>query len=440
METATPSTDIQPTAAPAAARLTCRFCGAGLATTFVDLGLSPLANSYVEPADLGKPETFHPLHVFVCEHLLPRAAAGERVAGRHLLGLLLLRLVLRQLARPRTRLRGDGDGALRPRRAEPGGRDRQQRRLPAALVRRARRPRARHRAGRQRGAGGRGAGHPDAGALLRHRSSPASSSPRASAPTCWWATTCSPTCRRSTTSSPGWRCCWRRAAWSTLEFPHLLRLMDEGQFDTIYHEHFSYFSFTTVRRVFAAHGLTLFDVEELPTHGGSLRIFARHAEDESQPVEPRVAALLRARAESAGLRRLDTYGDFADRVRVVKRDLAALPARRRARRASRSSATAPRPRATPCSTTAASRPRPARLHGRPQPPQAGALPAGHAHPHLRARAHRRDAPGLRAHPAVEPQGRSDATDGARARLGRPLRRGGAAARGAAVMSALTAGR
>jgi len=106
----------------------------------------------------------------------------------------------------------------------------------------------------------------------------------------------------------------------TMEFPHLLRLMDEGQFDTIYHEHFSYFSFTTVRKVFAAHGLTLFDVEELPTHGGSLRIFARHAADESRPMEPRVAALL-GREQDAGLGRLDTYGEFASRVQVVKRDL-----------------------------------------------------------------------------------------------------------------------
>ena len=63
----------------------------------------------------------------------------------------------------------------------------------------------------------------------------------------------------------------------TIEFPHLVRLMEENQFDTIYHEHFSYFSFLTAERIFAAHGLTLFDVEELPTHGGSLRIYARHA-------------------------------------------------------------------------------------------------------------------------------------------------------------------
>ena len=68
----------------------------------------------------------------------------------------------------------------------------------------------------------------------------------------------------------------------TLEFPHLLRLIEETEFDTIYHEHFSYFSLLTVERVFAAHGLRIFDVEELPTHGGSLRIYARHADGASR--------------------------------------------------------------------------------------------------------------------------------------------------------------
>src|SRR4030095_15811347 len=90
----------------------------------------------------------------------------------------------------------------------------------------------------------------------------------------------------------------------TVEFPHLMRLIDENQFDTIYHEHFSYFSFSTAGRVFAAHGLTLFDVEELPTHGGSLRIYARHAGDTSRPVTERAKAL-QAREEMGGLNRLE---------------------------------------------------------------------------------------------------------------------------------------
>jgi SAM-dependent methyltransferase len=106
----------------------------------------------------------------------------------------------------------------------------------------------------------------------------------------------------------------------TMEFPHLARLMAENQFDTIYHEHFSYFSFLTVERVFAAHGLTLFDVDELPTHGGSLRIYARHAEHTALPVGPRVAEL-RAWEEAAGFTRLDHYASFGERVHETKRRL-----------------------------------------------------------------------------------------------------------------------
>jgi hypothetical protein len=106
----------------------------------------------------------------------------------------------------------------------------------------------------------------------------------------------------------------------TMEFPHLQRLMEENQFDTIYHEHFSYFSFVTAEKIFAAHGITLFDVEELPTHGGSLRIYGRHAEDSSKPVTARANAL-REREIHAGYLRLETYARFAEQVRETKRKL-----------------------------------------------------------------------------------------------------------------------
>ena len=106
----------------------------------------------------------------------------------------------------------------------------------------------------------------------------------------------------------------------TMEFPHLLRLMHENQFDTIYHEHFSYISFVVAERVFAAHGLTLFDVDEIPTHGGSLRIYARHAENAALPVSQKVAEL-RGREQAAGLERADTYLSFAEQVRATKRSL-----------------------------------------------------------------------------------------------------------------------
>jgi len=106
----------------------------------------------------------------------------------------------------------------------------------------------------------------------------------------------------------------------TIEFPHLMRLMAENQFDTIYHEHFSYFSFLSAETLFAAQGLTLFDVEELPTHGGSLRVYARHAEDGSRPLSER-ARRLRQREVEAGLLRLETYAGFEEQVKETKRKL-----------------------------------------------------------------------------------------------------------------------
>jgi SAM-dependent methyltransferase len=106
----------------------------------------------------------------------------------------------------------------------------------------------------------------------------------------------------------------------TMEFPHLMRLIDEKQWDTIYHEHFSYFSFLTASRLFEAHGLRLFDVEELPTHGGSLRIYGCHAEDEER-AESDAASELRQRERAAGYERLDTYLGFGRTVEQDKREI-----------------------------------------------------------------------------------------------------------------------
>jgi SAM-dependent methyltransferase len=104
----------------------------------------------------------------------------------------------------------------------------------------------------------------------------------------------------------------------TLEFPHVMRLIEENQFDTIYHEHFSYFSFHTVCDVMAAQGLTVFDVEELSTHGGSLRIYARHDEDGGKAVEQRVHEL-RQREQTAAVADLALYVSFGEKVKRTKR-------------------------------------------------------------------------------------------------------------------------
>lgn len=106
----------------------------------------------------------------------------------------------------------------------------------------------------------------------------------------------------------------------TMEFPHLMRLFDECQIDTIYHEHFSYFSLIAVEKIFAAHGLTLFDVEELPTHGGSLRIYAQHSNKGWHPISHRIRDL-REREIDAGYANLDHYDAFEERAMEIKQKL-----------------------------------------------------------------------------------------------------------------------
>ncbi|PIQ90251.1 MAG: SAM-dependent methyltransferase [Candidatus Omnitrophica bacterium CG11_big_fil_rev_8_21_14_0_20_41_12] len=106
----------------------------------------------------------------------------------------------------------------------------------------------------------------------------------------------------------------------TMEFPHLLRLMESNQFDTIYQEHFSYFSFLTVEKVFSAHGLVIFDVEELSTHGGSLRIFVKHQKDSTKLISERVSNML-DKEISLGFNQISHYLTFDKQVRKIKRDI-----------------------------------------------------------------------------------------------------------------------
>jgi 2-polyprenyl-3-methyl-5-hydroxy-6-metoxy-1,4-benzoquinol methylase len=106
----------------------------------------------------------------------------------------------------------------------------------------------------------------------------------------------------------------------TMEFPHLMQLIDKNQFDTIYHEHFSYLSFYTVQQIFASKGLVMFDVEEIPTHGGSLRIYAKHKQDKSKKIEKRVGILLKKEIKK-GLNKVEAYHSFQPRVLKVKIDV-----------------------------------------------------------------------------------------------------------------------
>jgi hypothetical protein len=109
----------------------------------------------------------------------------------------------------------------------------------------------------------------------------------------------------------------------TMEFPHLLRTMAENQFDQVFHEHCSYISFIAVEEIFRAHGMRMFDVEELPTHGGSIRIFACHEADKAQQVSDNVVQM-REKEHAAGLGTLEAYSAFAEKARSTKRKLLEL--------------------------------------------------------------------------------------------------------------------
>ncbi len=299
--------------------LVCRFCGVPLSRVFVDLGAQPLANSYLEPEALGKAEPFYPLRVYVCEACflvqLPEEEKPEAIFSDYAYFSSYSESWLRHArtyAEAMIERFGFGpshrvveiasnDGYLLRWFKEKG--------IPVLGIEPAR--------------------------------NVAEAAEAAAIPTVvkfFGEATALELASQGTRADllvgnnvlahvpdlndfvAGLKILLAPAGVLTMEFPHLLRLMEEDQFDTIYHEHYSYFSFQTVRKVFAFHGLTLFDVEELPTHGGSLRIYACHHEDASKTVGERVGGLL-AREEVAGLEQLDTYSSFAERVVQVKRGL-----------------------------------------------------------------------------------------------------------------------
>lgn len=297
----------------------CRFCGASLRHTFVDLGMSPLANEFLEPTELDQMERFYPLHVYVCERCflvqLPEAVRPEDIFTDYPYFSSYSETWLQhgkayaEMATKRFGLDGrtrvveiaSNDGYLLQYFAARGipvlGIE------PAANVAEAAVEKGiptvvtffgeatAHELANQ----GKKADLLIGNNVLAH-------------------------VPKLNDFVEGMKVLLGPGGVITMEFPHLMRLMEGNEFDTIYHEHFSYLSFTTVEKVFAAHGLTLFDVEELPTHGGSLRIFARHAEETSAPVGARVGEL-RTREGVAGFTRLDTYLSFGEKVNETKRAL-----------------------------------------------------------------------------------------------------------------------
>jgi len=306
-------------AAPAVAASRCISCGALLRHTFVDLGMSPLCESYVPAEKLNQMEPFYPLHVYVCESCFlvqleefvsPQAIFTEYAYFSSYAESWVehMRGYAEMIAR-RLRLSKDSfvvevasnDGYLLRHFVKKG--------IPVLGIEPARNvARVAVEKGiptlvrffgaqlaRELAAQGRQADLICGANVLAQVPDP-------------------------NDFVQGLKLLLKPRGTITIEFPHLMRLMAGNQFDTIYHEHFSYFSFLSAEWIFSSQGLTLFDVEELPTHGGSLRVYARHAEDDTRPTTER-ALLLRQREIDAGLLSLDTYAGFTEQVKKTKRKL-----------------------------------------------------------------------------------------------------------------------
>ena len=297
----------------------CRLCAASLRTTFVDLGKSPLCESYLRAEDLNRMEPFYPLHAWVCDECF-LVQLEEYVSGgeifteyayfasfsdswldhvRRYADMISERLGLG----PRSRVIeiGSNDGYLLQWFVAKGipvlGIDPAVNVVQQAIAR----------------------GVPSMARLFT-----ADLARELAADGTQGDLVCGKNVLAQVTDLndfvEGLRVILKPGGVVTVEFPHLMRLMEENQFDTIYHEHFSYFSLLTAERLFAAHGLTLFDVEEVPTHGGSLRVYACHADDATRSVDERVTEL-RARERTAGFDRLERYASFTRQVHETKRRL-----------------------------------------------------------------------------------------------------------------------
>jgi hypothetical protein len=297
----------------------CRFCGATLRHTFVDLGMSPLCESFLSNNQLNKMEPFYPLHVYVCEQCflvqLEEYVGPEQIFTEYAYFSSFSDTMLRhakaytELIIERFKLNeqshvievASNDGYL----------------LQYFLEKKI----------------------PSLG--IEPAANVASAAIEKGIPTLveFFGTESAHRLAKSGVYADllignnvlaqvpnlndfveGMKILLKPQGVITVEFPHVMRLIEENLFDTIYHEHFSYFSLTTAEKVFAAHGLTVFDVEEVLTHGGSLRIYAGHTDDSSKHVGDRLATW-KAQEEQAGLTTMVYYSNFAERVKETKRKL-----------------------------------------------------------------------------------------------------------------------
>jgi hypothetical protein len=297
----------------------CRFCDSGLRFTLVDLGMSPLCESYVTTERLNRAETFYPLRVYVCDRCflaqLEEYVAAEEIFSEYAYFSSYSDSWVehsRQYARMVASRFGLGSQSLVVELASNDG-YLLQHFLPIGVPVLGVEPAANV---------AKAAVAKGIPTLVQffNRASAAKMVERGIRPDLLIGNNVLAQVPDLNDFVAGTELLLKPDGVITMEFPHLLELIRQNQFDTIYHEHFSYFSFLAAERIFARHGIVLFDVEFLPTHGGSLRIYGRHAADASKPVTAAVHSI-KAAERAAGMERLETYKTFREQVQETKRRL-----------------------------------------------------------------------------------------------------------------------
>ena len=295
---------------------TCRFCGTALQRTFVDLGMSPLCETYPSAVDLGRPEVYYPLHVYVCENCflvqLDQYESAEKIFGDYPYFSSYSDSWLKHCEKYCEGMRrqfGLNEDSFVVEIASNDGYLLQyfvHHQVPVLGIEPA--------ANVAKVAVEKGV--PTLARFFGTRLATEIASQGNFADLIIGNNVLAQVPDLNDFVE-GLRILLKPRGILTLEFPHLLQLIDRNEFDTIYHEHFSYFSSLTAVRVLDSHGLKVFDVEELPTHGGSLRVYACRTEDKARHIESSVAILL-DKEKNAGLDRVEGYATFASRVKQTK--------------------------------------------------------------------------------------------------------------------------
>jgi C-methyltransferase-like protein/putative zinc binding protein/methyltransferase family protein len=313
--------DVPPAAEPAstdAGRPVCRFCGAVLTRSVVDLGMSPLCESFLAADELDRMEPFYPLNVRICDECLlvqlPEYVAPEEIFTEYAYFSSYSNSFVQHAAdytRQIVERLGLGEESFVVELASNDGYLLQhfvEREIPVLGIEPAQNVAA---AAVERGVPTRVAffGEETAEELVREGRKAdliIANNVLSQAP-------------HLNDFIAGMKVLLSADGTATVEFPHLMQLIEANLFDTIYHEHFTYFSLSTAERVFAAGGLTVVDLEEVPTHGGSLRLHLEH--DERRTTPSAAVDSFRLREEQAGLGSFDTYAGFRNRIEASKRSL-----------------------------------------------------------------------------------------------------------------------